>query len=186
MRSHNRAALSALMLLGLAVAACESDTAAPATDRADLVMAVASLSMTMRSGTPGMNQTYTQVCPDGGRLVVEGSDSYSDEDGIAVNTWDQVMRHEDCAMTVDGRVVIANGEMHVFGEARFGPAVNGIGTLAMQESGQQGSMTTTADGESRSCDLDLTHVFDREANQYHITGSACGRPIDLHVPLPSM
>jgi hypothetical protein len=76
--------------------------------------------------------------------------------------------------------------MEVMGEARFGEAVNGHMQLTHQQSSQTGSMTITVDGVSRTCAYDMQHEFESASRTYHITGTACGREIDIRMSLPTL
>lgn len=171
-----------IAMLLAAVAACDSQPTGPSSNHSDLVMAITSLSLTMHPTGETSADRYVQPCPDGGQLVVEGTFTFASEDEVLVQQWDQTMRQEDCAMTVEGRSVSANGAMHVFGEARFGQPVDGVAPILMQESGQTGTMTVTVDEKSFTCDYDLRHTFEPQSDDYHITGTICERAVDLHAP----
>lgn len=181
MTKHGFVAAGIAALL-TATAACDTQPTAPASDHADYVMAITSLSLTMHPSGEAASDPYVQPCPAGGQLVVEGTFTFTSEDEVLVNRWDETMRQEDCAMTVNGRSVRANGAMHVFGEARFGQPVDGVAPILMQESGQTGTMTVTVDASSFTCDYDLRHTFETASDAYHITGTICERAIDLHLP----
>jgi hypothetical protein len=180
MRKRRFIAAGIAVLLA-AIAACDSQPTGPANDRAELVMAITSLSMTQRPAGGAPPERYVQPCPDGGQLVVEGTFTFTSENEVLVHRWDQTMRQEDCAMTANGRSVTANGAMHVFGEARFGEPVDGVAPLLMQQSGQTGTLTVTVDDTSFTCDYDLTHTFEPQSDDYHITGTICERAVDLHL-----
>jgi hypothetical protein len=172
----------AIAALLATIAACDSQPTGPSSDHADLVMAITSQSLTLQPAGESSADRYVQPCPDGGQMVVEGSFAFTSEDQVFVHRWDQTMRQEDCAMTANGRSVVANGAMHVFGEARFGQPVDGTAPILMQESGQTGTMTVTVDDKSFTCDYDLTHTYEPQSDDYRITGTICERAVDLHVP----
>jgi hypothetical protein len=186
MRTVQRRASALLLTLIAASAGCDSEPTEPAgNEAADFVTAIAGLSMaSMEPASLTPDRRHEQPCPAGGRLIVEGTSSHEPRDDGSRHTWDTTMTHEDCGMQVRGTVLTANGQMHLSGEAHFGPPENHRAPLLMQESHQVGSMTIVGDGVSHNCSYDLTHTFDRAAGNYRIMGIACGRSVDMRVPLP--
>lgn len=172
----------AAVVVPAVLAACGDGPTEPRDGPLDVGMAVLTMTMAQAPATLDGEDTYQQACPSGGRFTVEGTSGYAVEGEVSVLTWDEVMRYEDCALSLESSEAVANGEMHLVGEARFGPPVDGVSPILMQESGQVGTMTTLYRGETRTCAYDLAHVYDPEADNYHITGTACGRSVDLRVP----
>lgn len=165
------------------LAACDGGPTEPEGGGADVVLAVLNMSMARHPASLEGPGTWEYACPSGGRFVVEGEMSFGQEGDVSIHTWDQLMTYEDCAMSLEGSEAVANGEMHIEGEARFGPPVDGRAPILMQESSQVGTMTTSYRGETRTCAYDLTHVYVPADEEYRISGTACGRSVDLRAPL---
>ena len=119
-------------------------------------------------------------------MVIDGTQTHEDQDGVFVSTWNHTMLYDDCAIDHNGTIMSAAGQMAVVGEARFGEIVNGHMQLSYQQSSQTGSITITVDGVSRTCTYDMQHEFESADRTYHITGTACGRHIDIRMSLPTL
>jgi hypothetical protein len=175
--------VAALVALVAATSACDRQPTAPEDgNAANDAMAVAAITATMRPSSLTAGERHVQACPAGGRLVVEGSGSFEYSDQGTVNEWDMIMRHEACAVSLNGRTATADGEMHLWGEARHGPPVEQVSPILFQRSFQVGAMTTTIDGHSITCAYDLSHVYEPERGDYLVTGSVCGRSISIRAP----
>lgn len=163
-------------------ASCDDAPTDNGGDAAQAAMAILNMSFTQRPATLHGAEPYVQACPSGGQFVVQGQQSIASEGSVTVSRWDETMRYQDCAMSYHSADAVATGEMHLVGEARFGPPVDGVLPMLSQESSQVGTMTTTFGGASTTCDYDLTHTFDADAGNYHISGTACGRSVDVRAP----
>ena len=183
MRKRSRSTILALVALVVAAPACDRSPTTPDDgSAANDVMAVAAITATMRPASLTAGESHVQACPAGGRLVVEGSGSFEFSDEGTVRAWDMIMRHEACAVSLNGRVATADGEMHVWGEARHGPPVQQVAPILFQQSFQVGELTATIDGRSTTCAYDLTHVYEPQRGDYLISGSVCGRSISIRAP----
>lgn len=172
------------MLLVGGVTACGSTTE-PEHGDSELALAVAVAAGAMMPATVEGGHPYVQPCPSGGRFVVEGSTSFrfDPDDGTSVDGWDVVMRNEACGMRVHGTDVVTDGVMHLFGEARYDPPVDGRTPLRFQDSHQIGWLAVDHGGQRVTCEFDLSIAFDAAVDDsYRISGSACGRPIDARAP----
>lgn len=132
------------------------------------------------------DEPLVQACPQGGRIIVQGASSFEEDGPVTVLRWDGVMRFEECDVPTRSAEAIVSGEMQVEGEARFQqpPGGGGRGTLVFQESRQRGSITYLREGETGTCTSDLSHTFDPVSREYHITGTACGTPVDARMLAP--
>lgn len=174
------AAVAAVALV--AVGACDGDPAGPAVDGAELVLAFSAAGAAMRPATADSSEPYEQACPAGGRVVVTGTATFELEGDERVHLWDQRMTFEECAMDVSRSPAVGNGEMHVFGEARFGPPVDQLSPILFQESYQVGTLTVRSERGSVTCDYDLAITWEAELDRYRISGTVCGRTVDHTAP----
>ncbi|HEX6133522.1 MAG TPA: hypothetical protein VFZ24_06150 [Longimicrobiales bacterium] len=175
-----RRSITALSALLVATAACEPGPTTPGTDHAQFVTAFVGLASTAGTSTDG--ETFTAPCPAGGQFVIEGTTTRQRDGEVSIVRWDKAIRYEGCSMTRNGVMARADGQMASAGEARFGEAVDQHAPLLFQLSTQTGSMTTVVNGTTRTCSYDLRHEFDAGSGSYRITGTACGRAIDMRAP----
>lgn len=174
-----------MLVVFAVVTGCDSTPTESGGSESDAMMAAIAMSLGGPLEVSGDGEPTEHACPAGGRMLVEGSHTFEHLEGDVIeNAWDQVVTREDCALAFEFGVAVANGEMHLSGVSRFGPAVDGRRPILMQESSQVGSMTTAVSGRTHSCDYDLSHSYDPESNRYHVTGTACDREIDFHLSPP--
>jgi hypothetical protein len=151
----------------------------------ELALAIAAISAPAPAGGDS-DEPLVRACPQGGRIIVQGTTSLEEEGSVTVRRWDGVMRFEECGVLIRSAEAIVNGEMQVEGEARFQHPPEGSerGTLVFQESRQRGSITYLREGETGTCTSDLSHAFDPVSREYLITGTACGTPVDARMLAP--
>jgi hypothetical protein len=174
--------LAMVVTAATAVAACDRDPAAPAPDDTSFYVSVAMAGLAYAPATMDGSEPHEHVCPEGGRLVVEGTATSQLEDEVSTRTWEQVAHHEACTLQVNGATVTTNGEMRSTGEARFGRPVAGHSPLLMLEASQVGMLAVTRAGVTNECAYDLVFRFDAAAGEYRITGTACGGSVDMRAP----
>ena len=170
-----------LSLCLIAIGCADDPVSTPALDPG-LAMDVAIQS---RAWAPAMptREPFVRACDQGGRMIIEGSTSVTEEGATRIHTWDQVLRHENCTMQLRQGSVTANGESRLTGEVHFSRK-DGKSELLFQTSRQIGTLTLSRDERTLTCETDLTTTFDRTTRTYHITGTSCGRTIDRTLPIP--
>jgi hypothetical protein len=164
-----------------AASGCDSSPTEP--DPANAQIAMAFAAMTATAPVSNTDDQFVLACPAGGSLIIDGTTTLDIQDNVTVSTWDHTSVYDDCAIDHNGRIVTANGQIELEGEARFGGSVNQLRQLTYQQSSQTGSMTIVVDGRSSTCMYDMHHEFEPTGNTYHITGTACGRAVDMRLSL---
>jgi hypothetical protein len=61
-----------------------------------------------------------------------------------------------------------------------------VARLLENEVHQVGRLTFTYDGESRTCDIDVTVTIDADKGTARLTGSQCGKRVDVEHRLPQI
>jgi hypothetical protein len=61
-----------------------------------------------------------------------------------------------------------------------------VARLLENEVHQVGRLTFTYDGESRTCDIDVTVTIDADEGTARVTGLQCGKRIDVKHRLPQI
>jgi hypothetical protein len=197
MRNRFGAAAAAVVFV---LSACDGTTTGPEDDavsaRADVIaMFLADfdasggvgygLHMDPRSGTRTFSMT--SPCPAGGTRSVSGS-SASTFDNVAhvlSTTWTTTQSQDACAfeharrgqavtVVIDGSVTAAGSASYQLPSERGAPR-----TLLSYSSTRQGSTTTTAGDQSRTCDVDVTESYDAATGTFTIKGVVCGRDVDV-------
>ncbi|MGD2070480.1 MAG: hypothetical protein PVI57_17525 [Gemmatimonadota bacterium] len=178
-RRTGRSVLAVSVAVGLALqAGCDSVPTAPVEDAVPTVMTVLATAGARASSVDG-TQPWEERCPGGGRMVIEGTSSFTpDAAGLLVHRWDQVLRYDGCVLLVGEREVRADGVMQLAGEARYGPPVDRVRPAVSQHATQTGWLTTVTGGQSSTCAYDLSIDLVPGTNMYHIQGQVCGRPVD--------
>jgi hypothetical protein len=182
MQARSRWASIAALSVLITAAACDSQTGPEDAGDPAVLMSIAGMTAGMRPAVLSAGERHVQSCSAGGRLVVEGSTTVTGSDEGSSNAWDLIMSHESCALVVNGRTVVSDGAMHLWGEARHGPPANQVAPILYQQSFQVGSLTTTFDDRSSTCAYDLAHVYDADRGDYRISGTICGRSISIRAP----
>jgi hypothetical protein len=167
----------------VAASGCDSSPTGPESDHTQIAIAFATMASTAPVSNP--DGQLVHPCPAGGSLIIDGSSTHEVQDDVLVATWNHTTLYDDCAINRNGTTVIATGQMELVGEARFDAIVHGHRQLTYQQSSQTGSMTIVYDGMSRTCAYDMQHEFESASRTYHITGTACGRAIDMRMSLPT-
>lgn len=116
-----------------------------------------------------------RACPAGGQFEIDGELSFSFGNGVLELSFSAQKSMTDCAfergddlLTVNGEVEISGTRTRVDGEPS-GP----------QETDIEGSLSVTREstGETRSCEIDITSVFDPETGMREVTGTMCGHDV---------
>jgi len=174
-----------IAIFTLAVSGCDSQPTQPTSEELDLVLAALSASQSFLAGAGETSSGEVIACPAGGEILSEGERTLEREDEVRILRWDLTVRHMECGLETNGALLTITGEVQRQGEAQFAAPVDGTSTLLMQEARQVGSKTITRDGETFTCDLDLTVTFDGEQRRFVVTGTACGREVQTQTPGPA-
>lgn len=171
------------LLAALGVAACDPGPAGPPAEDAGFYVGVAMAGFA-HAGPDGDDGSEPRevACPAGGHIRIEGSQTHHSDGEVSIHTWDQVVGHDACGLSVNGAPVTIDGEIQRVGEARFGAPVQGVSPLLMMEATQVGTLSVTRAGVTTTCSYDLVFEFDAAADQYRITGTACGHAVDMRAP----
>ena len=138
-----------------------------------------------RSGTFEFSRSWD--CPADGTHGVSGSGTKTldGETRVLSTTWATTQTHDDCAVSRtrgDQQImVVIDGTVTATGSATYQlPDEQGGERLILSfTSTRIGTTTTSARGRTRTCEIDLTETYDRESNAFTVTGSICGRDVDL-------
>lgn len=172
--------ITSSLIAALLVAACDSDPIASDPEQSQIGLAFASLASAPHTGTG--TAPHTIACPAGGRIVLDGEHTRASDGAGSIVTWNRSTTFEGCMMDRPGGTAIADGQMQSVGEARFGEPVDQVAPIIYHRVTQTGSLTTTFNGTTQTCAYDLDHTFEVDGNRYRITGTACGRQLNLTVP----
>jgi len=192
---HHVARCSRLRTLGCALlfgaAACDTGPTDPPpqqlTDISSVLALAGAASATFRP--PG--EFHHEIdCPAGGRIILDDEYHTVTEEtaGRLRIEWKSRMRFDACAVRSEstGSIGRTDGEMAITGFARFAvPGESGgLMQLIENETRQVGRLTWSADGQSRSCDIDLTMSVDMVRRVARMKGTRCGERIDAEHRLP--
>ncbi len=123
--------------------------------------------------------TNTRACPVSGSITISGTVSGT-SDPVAQNlsiTATATKTDAACAFNTRHGVVTINGNPNV-------TITNTVNIVAGKPSGPQatmhkGSYTWTRGTNSGTCNVDVTSVFDPTAGTFTITGTMCGRTVNV-------
>lgn len=183
MARRRRSGVVSLALMAaavIAVAACSDDPVAPAPSDVDVTFAAAGLALTI---PPNGADSVDIACPEGGRLVVEGTNTLVEDPDSAIHQFNQTIQYDDCMFRFQNRDVTTNGSLLLVGQAHYGP--QSIDTRRLLMSGmstQGGTLSSTFDGETKTCGYNLSITIDTTTYEQDITGTVCNQPIDLTAP----
>jgi len=189
-----------LVLLATLAAACGEDpTGVPdqGLSRADAAFLAVRLSglgsLTVDEETAGFQSTSSAIdgfladvgrgpgllraraCPAGGELEISGEMSFSFEDGVMELSFSAEKSMTDCAFERGDDLLTVNGEVAIRGtRTRVGGEPSGL-----QETDIEGSLSVTrgSTGETRSCEIDISSVYDPETGTREVTGTMCGHDV---------
>ena len=116
-----------------------------------------------------------RACPAGGELEISGEMSFSFEDGVMELSFSAEKSMTDCAFERGDDLLTVNGEVSIWGtRTRVDREPSGL-----QETDIEGSISVTREstGETRSCEIDISSVFDPETGTREVTGTMCGHDV---------
>jgi hypothetical protein len=116
-----------------------------------------------------------RACPAGGELEISGEMSFSFEDGVMELSFSAEKSMTDCAFERGDDLLTVNGEVSIWGtRTRVDREPSGL-----QETDIEGSLSVTrgSTGETRSCEIDISSVFDPATGTREVTGTMCGHDV---------
>ncbi len=116
-----------------------------------------------------------RACPAGGELEISGEMSFSFEDGVMELSFSAEKSMTDCAFERGDDLLTVNGEVAIRGtRTRVAGEPSGL-----QETDIEGSLSVTrgSTGETRSCEIDISSVYDPETGTREVTGTFCGHDV---------
>jgi hypothetical protein len=129
----------------------------------------------------------TVDCPAGGTrsLAASSQSGFDPATGVHSRAWSNTESHDECTiigfragrrftMTIDGEVTGQGRATFRLPDERGGPR-----TLLTHVSRRTGTTTTTIDGRSRTCVIDIMRTYEPETGRFIVRGTACGRPLDV-------
>jgi hypothetical protein len=127
--------------------------------------------------------SVTKQCPKGGHLAVAGT---------AIGTGDPATHSlslqatatrtdTDCAFQTDDGVVTLNGSIDYKANLNI---VNGA-PVGLQTQTHEGTFTASRPGASITCDVDLASSFNPDTHTVTVTGTFCGKQINVTRTRPS-
>ena len=123
--------------------------------------------------------TITKQCPRGGQVVIAGSVTGTGDRVAHTLTLETNATRTDtnCAFDTRNGVLTLNGNPNIAYTAHLNivnAALSGIQTQT-----HKGSFTWARTGASGTCDVDITSSFDPATRTVTITGSFCGRAVNI-------
>ncbi len=126
-------------------------------------------------------------CPAGGSRGVtgEGNSTFDPSTRILETNWTTTHFHDECAFVHPRRrvdvLVVIDGSITATGNASYQlPEQRGTGKEVLSyDVTRVGSTTTTIGDRTRTCEVDVTEHFDPETKAFHVTGTICGRVVDI-------
>lgn len=114
-------------------------------------------------------------CPAGGQLEIDGEMSFSFDDGVLELSFSAEKSMSDCAFERGDDLLTVNGDVAIWGTRR---RVDGEPS-GLQETDIEGSISVTREstGETRSCEIDISSVFDPATGTREVTGTICGHDV---------
>ncbi len=116
-----------------------------------------------------------RACPAGGELEISGEMSFSFENGVLELSFSAEKSMTDCAFERGDDLLTVNGDVAIWGtRTRVDREPSGL-----QETDIEGSISVTREstGETRSCEIDISSVFDPETGTREVTGTMCGHDV---------
>jgi hypothetical protein len=116
-----------------------------------------------------------RACPAGGQLEIDGEMSFSFDDGVLELSFSAEKSMTDCAFERGDDLLTVDGDVAIWGtRRRVDREPSGL-----QETDIEGSISVTraSTDETRSCDIDISSVFDPETGTREVTGTMCGHDV---------
>ncbi len=129
----------------------------------------------------------TVDCPGGGTTVVSGEhhSTFASDTRIVTMDWTASHVHDGCVFTLGDLTVTLDGSVETTGSAskQLPQTRDERPQLLSLEASRTGHLDWTSDQGTRSCDIALTQSYDPDTGMIHITGTVCGRDVDVsHAP----
>lgn len=174
---RSRAQFLSIFSLAL-IGACSNSPSEPSNLSAELDLPVIRATAAGLFGSPGR-----VACPDGGEYVRQSQDSTVQRGDTLINNINSTVEFRSCARREGDRTVTLDGQGRVTGQLVYsiGPSVSF--TLVRANLRQTGSHRIRSDGRDATCSIDLTITKAPAANTFDVTGSICGRSVQMQVPL---
>jgi len=147
--------------------------------------AVGAAALGSTAGARSFNRTAP--CPAGGTASMSGSSETSTDAATKVvsTKWTHTQTHTACAFTftrgdksvttvIDGKVTAAGSSSFKLPETR-----GGLPTLLTWSSTKVGSTTTKVGDKSSTCAVDIKETYDAATKKFTITGTMCGKQINV-------
>ena len=123
--------------------------------------------------------TVTKQCPRGGQVVIAGGITGTGDrtthnlsvEAVATRT------DTDCAFDTQNGVLTLNGNPNIAYDAKLN-IVNGA-LSGLQTQTHKGSFKWARTGGSGTCDVDITSSFDPATHTVTVTGTFCGRTVNV-------
>jgi hypothetical protein len=176
----------------LTMAACENAPTEP--DPADTNLGTVLTFAATTPPTAGVPGEFhiERDCPAGGKVVIDSNFSFETDQatGLLHSEWDSEQTFHGCtfASQQNGKTHTSDGTISTTGHAVHEPPAQsgGVARLLENEVHQVGRLTFTYDGESRTCDIDVTVTIDADEGTARVTGLQCGKRIDVKHRLPQI
>jgi hypothetical protein len=123
--------------------------------------------------------TVTRQCPQGGQVVFAGRTTGTADRAAHDLSLHTVATRTDtnCAFQTRRGVLTLNGNPNIAYDGQLTIVAGRLSGLQTQT--QKGSFTWSRPGGSGSCDVDLTSTFDPATRTATVTGSFCGRTVNV-------
>ena len=123
--------------------------------------------------------TVTKQCPRGGQVVIAGSVTGTGDRTTHNLTLDANATRTDtnCAFDTRNGVLTLNGNPNLAYTGHLN-IVNGA-LSGLQTQAHKGSFTWARTGGSGTCDVDITSSYDPSTHTVTVTGSFCGRVVNI-------
>ena len=170
-----------LTALALVLTAC-SDPTEPREQTPD-AFSISSFVVGFTTATPPIGKIDIP-CPAGGKRVIDGTGNSVTNGDIIASTWKTSVRYEDCAQEMNGMRMVMKGTTTSEGSLSFKgtPQPGQRPNFVSLNSRDTGEVTSTMNGEARTCTFDMTQTYEASSKSIRIKGTACGTPIDRVIP----
>lgn len=123
--------------------------------------------------------TVTKQCPKGGQVVIAGTITGTGDPvtrSLSLNA-SATRTDTNCAFDTDDGVLTLNGNPNIAYDAKLN-IVNGA-LSGLQTQTQKGSFKWARTGGSGTCDVDLSSSFDPATHTVTVTGTFCGKTVNV-------
>ncbi len=123
--------------------------------------------------------TITKQCPKGGQVVIAGRTTGTGDRTTHSLSLETVATRTDtdCAFDTRRGVLTINGNPNIAFDGKIN-IVNGA-LSGLQTATHKGSFKWARTGASGTCDVDLTSSFDPATHTVTVTGTFCGRTVNV-------